>query len=149
MKTSVSIFILFLLAIITFSCGNKKRESLCRTWKVSDVQFINEKESTVISDTMKGNQIEVAKFQLRDILMKNLYEFRDDGTYVTGNELANSEGEWELQNDAIEFTTKSGDEVKHKKVKIDKFERDTLILMMQNDQTSLKVKLLLTPLVIH
>jgi len=148
-KTSVSIFILFLLAIITFSCGNKKRESLCRTWKVSDVQFINEKESTVISDTMKGNQIEVAKFQLRDILMKNLYEFRDDGTYVTGNELANSEGEWELQNDAIEFTTKSGDEVKHKKVKIDKFERDTLILMMQNDQTSLKVKLLLTPLVIH
>ena len=131
------------------SCSNKKREMLCKTWQVSDVQFINEKESTVITDTMRGNQVEVAKFQLRDILMKNMYQFNDDGTYVTGNQSANSEGNWELLKDAIKFSSKKGDEVKEKIVKIERFERDTLILLMQNDQTSLQIKLMLTPLIIH
>ena len=142
--------ILILSAVLLMvSCSNKKREMLCKTWQVSDVQFINEKESTVITDTMRGNQVEVAKFQLRDILMKNMYQFNDDGTYVTGNQSANSEGNWELEKDAIKFSTKKGDEVKEKIVKIDRFERDTLVLLMQNDQTSLQIKLMLTPLIIH
>lgn len=142
--------ILILIACLAIvACTNKKREMLCKTWQVSDVQFINEKEATVTSDTMKGNQIEVAKFQLRDILMKNLYEFRDDGTYVTGNASANAEGEWELAGNAIRFIAHSGDERKEKTVQIERFERDTLVLLMQNDQTTLKVKLMLTPVILH
>lgn len=131
------------------SCGNAKREMLCRTWQVSDVQFINEKESTVITDTMKGNEIEVAKFQLRDILMKNIYQFKEDGSYITGNQSANSEGNWEMEKNAIRFISGTGKEQKEKIVLIEKFERDTLILLMQNDQTSLKIKLMLTPVVVH
>lgn len=143
------LFLLLSALFLITACSNKKREMLCKTWQVSDVQFMNEKEATVISDTMKGNQIEVAKFQLREILMKNIYQFKDDGTYITGNESANAEGNWDLDGDAIRFTAKKDGETKEKRVKIEKFERDTLILLMQNDQTSLKVKLMLTPLILH
>ncbi|MFA6261241.1 MAG: hypothetical protein WC760_07235 [Bacteroidia bacterium] len=136
--------ILFILLSLA-SCSNKRLDMLCQTWQVSDVQFINEKEAIMQTDTMKGNQIEVAKFQLRDILMKLIYEFKPDGSYLTGNPSASTEGNYELKKHAITFISKQGEEVKEKSFEIEKLTKDSLILLMQNDQTSLKVKLILTP----
>jgi hypothetical protein len=134
----LSAFGLFLL-----SCNNKEKNMLCKTWQVSDVQFLNEKETLVQSDTMQGNQQEVAKTILKELLMKNIYEFKADGSYMTGNAAANAEGQWELKGDAIRFIGKEG---KEKLVPIAKLQNDTLILLMQKDQTSLNVKLIMTPL---
>lgn len=138
---------LIFIILLCLGCNKNRVEQLCsHHWQVSDVQFINEEESMVLSDTMRGNQLEVAKFQLRDILMKNVYAFHTDGTYRTGNPSAGAEGKYKLEKKAILFINDSGSGAREKRVDIERFTSDSLILLMQNDQTSLKIKLVLTTL---
>ena len=42
--------------------------------------FINETEAMVQSDTMQGNMQHRTELMLRDVMMKNIYEFKDNGT---------------------------------------------------------------------
>ena len=127
-------------------CGNKQEKMLCKRWQVYHVIFLNEKESLVQSDTMQGNMQKVTENILRDILMKNIYEFHEDGTYKTGNAAASATGKWELGGKTINFILDSDKERKEKKIPYEKLENDTLILLMKNDQTSFQMKLVMIPM---
>lgn len=135
-----------LLAIaLMVSCGNKREEQLCKTWQVADVVFLNEAQTMVQSDTMQGNMQEVTKEMLSNVLRKNIYEFREDGTYLTGNAVASAEGKWELEGKSIRFITEKEGKRTDKMIPIDKLQEDTLILLLENDQSSMQMKLVLTP----
>ena len=133
---------LFLLV----SCNNAKEKMLCKRWQVSDVVFINEKEATVQSDTMQGDMQHRTEIILKDVMMKNIYEFKDDGTYLTGNAAANAEGKWELKGGNINFISGEGKDQKEKVVPIEKLQDDTLIVLLKQDQTTIQLKLILTPI---
>lgn len=133
---------LFLLA----SCNNAKEKMLCKRWQVSDVVFINEKEATVQSDTMQGDLQQRTEIILKDVMMKNIYEFKDDGTYLTGNAAANAEGKWELVGNNIRFISAIGKEQKEKVIPFEKLEDDSLVLLLRQDQTTIQMKLILTPI---
>jgi hypothetical protein len=145
MKFSFS-YITLLCLLILAGCSNKKEQMLCKRWQVSDVIFINEKESIVQSDTMQGDLQKRTEIILRDVMMKNIYEFKDDGTYLTGNAAANSEGKWELSGNNIRFISDKGKEQKEKIVPIEKLQEDSLILLLKQDQTTLDMKIILTPI---
>jgi len=132
--------------IVLMSCNGKQKKMLCKRWQVYDVVFMNEKEATVQSDTMQGNMHKVTESILKDILMKNIYEFNADGTYKTGNAAASSTGRWKLNNRSIEFTLDTDKDQKGKDIPFEKLEDDTLIMLMKNDQTSFQLKLILTPM---
>lgn len=140
---------LFLISISIFllvSCSSKQKKMLCKRWQVYDVVFMNEKEATVQSDTMQGNMQKVTENILKDILMKNIYEFNTDGTYKTGNAAASATGKWELNGNSIKFILDSDKEKKEKEIPFEKLENDTLIMLMKNDQTSFQLKLVLVPM---
>lgn len=139
------------LALIAFvllitACTSEQEKMLCKRWQVSDVVFLNEKEATVQSDTMQGNMQRVTTTILKDILMKNIYEFHEDGTYRTGNAAATATGRWELTGKAIKFISDSDKEKKEKVIPYEKLENDSLILLMKNDQTSFQMKLVMVPI---
>ncbi len=136
---------IILLILLMAGCSGKKEEQLCKTWQVADVVFLNESQSLVQSDTMQGNMQQVTKEVLSNVLKKNIYEFKDDGTYLTGNAMANAEGKWELEGKSIRFITEKEGKRTDKMIPIEKLQDDTLILILENDQSSLQMKLILTP----
>jgi hypothetical protein len=137
------------LGVMLFAaCTGKREQMLCKTWQVSEVEFYNVEQAIVLSDTIQGNQIEVAKSNLRELLMKNIYSFSTDGTYKTGNAVAESNGEWNLKSDMLVFIAENEEGKKRKEVPVEKLTDDSLILAMGNDQTSLKVRLILTPVIV-
>jgi hypothetical protein len=119
---------------------------LCKRWQVSDVVFINEKEAIVQSDTMQGNLQQRTEIMLKDVMMKNIYEFRDDGTYLTGNAIANAEGKWEFSGNNIRFISETDGKTKEKIVPIEKLQDDSLVVLLKQDQTTIQLKLILTPI---
>ncbi|MBP9187312.1 MAG: hypothetical protein KBE91_12120 [Bacteroidia bacterium] len=140
------ILALFALIIIT-SCNNKNKKALTKRWRVADVTFIDAQKSMVQSDTMQGNMLQRQRAVLRDVLIKNLYEFNADGTYITGNAAGSATGRWELTSNAITFIS---DEEKEggkstKNIPFEHLSDDSLVLVLDNDQTSVKLKLLLLP----
>lgn len=137
---------LMISLVLLASCNNAKEKMLCKRWQVSDVLFINEKEATVQSDTMQGNLQHRTEIILKDVMMKNIYEFRDDGTYLTGNAAANAEGKWELSGNNIKFISDNGEEKKEKIVPVEKLQDDSLVLLLKQDQTTIQLKLILTPI---
>jgi hypothetical protein len=141
-----NLFLTGVLLVLLISCSNKEKKFLCKRWQVYDVVFVNEKEATVQSDTMQGNIHKVTENILKDILMKNIYEFNADGTYKTGNAAASSTGKWELNRKSILFTLDNDKEKKGKEIPFEKLVNDTLIMLMKNDQTSFQMKLILIPL---
>jgi len=141
-----NILILSSMVLLLLSCDNKREKALCKRWQMYDVIFINEKEATFQSDTMQGNMQKVTQTILKDILMKNIYEFHDDGTYKTGNAAATATGKWAFSGNAIKFIADSDKEKKEKNIPYEKLEQDTLILLMKNDQTSFQMKLVMVPM---
>jgi hypothetical protein len=137
----------FGVLLMLVACSNRKEALLCKQWQVSDVVFINEKEALVQSDTMQGNLQKRTEMLLRDVMMKNIYEFKDDGSYRTGNAAASSQGEWELKGANIRFISHKNGEEKTKDFPIEKLQEDTLIVVLEDDQTSVPMKLILTPIV--
>src|SRR6476620_5317830 len=144
-KTHCYMFVLLVITGLT-SCNNKREKMLCKRWQVSDVQFINEAEAMVQSDTMQGNIQARTELILRDVMMKNIYEFKDDGTYMTGNAAASSKGEWAFSGNNIRFISDNADRQKTKVVPIEKLQDDTLIVVLEQDQTTIQMKLILTPI---
>lgn len=141
-------YINLVLISLLYACNSKQEQLLCKTWQVSDVQFLEEEKALVQSDTLQGNQLEVSKRNIREILLKNIYQFNDDGTFITGNAVAESEGKWELSNKAIRFTIGTGEKKKDKKIPLEKLTEDSLIFTMEKDQTTLPVRLILTPITV-
>jgi hypothetical protein len=147
MVSKTSGYILILLALIGFAACNGKREKmLCKRWQVSDVLFINESEAIVQSDTMQGNMQVQTELMLRDVMMKNIYEFKEDGTYMTGNAAASATGEWAFSGNNIRFISENSEGQKEKIVPIEKLQDDTLIVVLKQDQTTIQMKLILTPM---
>jgi hypothetical protein len=140
------VYIIISTVLFLTACQSKKEKILCKRWQMSNVVFLNEKEAMVQSDTMQGNMQQVTESILKDILMKNIYEFNSDGTYKTGNAAATATGKWELVNDAIRFISDTDKEKKDKIIPLEKLEDDSLILIMRNDQSSFKMKLVMVPM---
>jgi hypothetical protein len=140
-------FTLVLLGLLGLaSCNGKREKMLCKRWQVSNVLFINETEAMVQSDTMQGNMQHRTELMLRDVMMKNIYEFKDDGTYMTGNAAASSGGEWAFSGNNIRFIIDNKEDKKEKMVPIEKLQEDTLIVLLKQDQTTIQMKLILTPI---
>jgi hypothetical protein len=142
-KIWASVFMLF----VFMACTNKKEKVLIKRWRVADVTFVDADKATLQSDTMQGNLMLRQQAVLRDVLIKNLYEFNDDGTYITGNAAGTATGKWELSGDAITFISdveKDG-VASTKKIPFQHLSDDSLVLLLNNDQTSIKLKLLLLP----
>lgn len=144
-KTHCYVFVL-LVTIGLASCNNKREKMLCKRWQVSDVLFINEAEAMVQSDTMQGNIQARTELILRDVMMKNIYEFKDDGTYMTGNAAASAKGEWAFSGNNIRFISDNAEGQKTKVVPIEKLQDDTLIVVLNQDQTTIQMKLVMTPI---
>ncbi len=136
----------FVFLVFCIACGNKKEKMLCKRWQVVDVVFLNEEENLVQSDTMQGDMQQVTKTMLSEVLRKNIYEFKDDGTYMTGNAAANAEGEWELEGGHIRFISKKSDNVSEKTIPIETLTEDTLILRLERDQSSMQMNLVMIPI---
>jgi hypothetical protein len=146
MIKNITIWLCCLAGIGLVSCSNEQEKMLCKAWQVSDVVFVNESQSLVQSDTLQGNMQEVTKTLITDVLKKNIHVFNDDGTYLTGNAVAKTEGKWELEGKSIRFITEKEGKKTDKIIPIEKLLKDTLILLMKNDQSSMQMKLILTPL---
>lgn len=142
-KVWVYVFVL----MVFLSCTSKKEKALIKRWRVADVTFIDADKATVQSDTMQGNLMLRQQAVLRDVLLKNLYEFKDDGTYITGNAAGTATGKWEISSNAITFISDVQKEgaVATKKIPFEHLSDDSLVLLLNNDQTSIKLKLLLLP----
>lgn len=142
-KVWVYVFVL----MVFVSCTGQKEKALIKRWRVADVTFIDADKATVQSDTMQGNLMLRQQAVLRDVLLKNLYEFRDDGTYITGNAAGTATGKWEISSNAITFISDVVKEgaVPTKKIPFEHLSDDSLVLLLNNDQTSVKLKLLLLP----
>jgi hypothetical protein len=139
--------LIYLTALLLLTaCGNKKEKMLCQRWQVMDVVFLNEQESLVQSDTMQGNMQQVTKTMLSEVLRKNIYEFKDDGTYMTGNAQANAEGKWKLSGNTIKFISTKRDKQSEKVVPFEKLTEDTLILRLEHDQSTMKMNLVMIPI---
>jgi hypothetical protein len=140
-------FTLVLLGLLGLaSCNSKREKMLCKRWQVSNVLFINETEAIVQSDTMQGNMQQRTELMLKDVMMKNIYEFKEDGTYMTGNAAASSGGEWAFSANNIRFMMDTKEGKKEKIVPIEKLQDDTLIVLLKQDQTTIQMKLILTPI---
>jgi len=135
----------FVAAVTFFSCTDNKEQALARRWRVGDVRFTDDKKSTVKSDSMQGNMIQMQRAVLKDVLMKNLYEFKADGSYITGNAAALATGKWKIKGNNIEFISDSDKEKNTKKIPYEVLTEDSCVLVLNNDQTSFKLKLLLIP----
>jgi hypothetical protein len=134
------------ICLLLIACNNEREQWLCKRWQVSEVLFLNEDASLVQSDTMQGNLQERTKAILRDVMMKNVYEFKSDGSYITANAAATAEGQWEFSGQNIRFISEHSEGQKEKIVPIEKLQDDTLIVLYQKDQTTLQMKLILTPI---
>ncbi len=133
-----------LLLLLQTACNSKKEKALVKRWYVSDVVFLDDAKSIVQSDTMQGNMLQRQRAALKDVLMKNLYEFKDDGTYVTGNAAGSATGEWELNSNSITFKSDTKDKPE-KNISFEHLSEDSLVLLLNKDQTSVKMKLVLLP----
>lgn len=141
--------ILFVLPLLMLmiSCNSRQEKMLCKRWRVSDVVFLDDENRLAQGDTLQLTMLRRQRIILRDVLTKNLYEFHKDGTYITGNAQATSTGEWDLRDNSIMFRTNSSGDIKSSK-KIIPFEylsNDSLVLVLNNDQTTVKMKLVLVP----
>jgi len=139
-------FIISFSFLLLFSCNSKEKKMLCKSWQIADVQFVHSKDDKQQIDITNDSIQHVSQQILRDILMKNIYEFHADGTYMTGNAAASSSGKWALEGNSIKFILDNDKEKKEKKIPYEKLENDSLILLMKNDQTSFQMKLVLVPL---
>jgi hypothetical protein len=128
------------------ACSNKKEKMLMKRWYVGDVRFPALSSDVLKSDTMQGNLIDRQRAALKDIMMKNLYEFKDDGTYITGNAMGTTTGNWKLKSNGILFygENEKGEE-KEKIIPFSHLSDDSLVIQLKNDQTSYQIELLLLP----
>lgn len=140
-----SFILLFCTCIaLLSSCTGKRERMLCRTWIVSEVRFTNIEQALVHTDTISGGEIETRKRLIAEMLMKNLYTFRDDGTYITGNAAASAEGKWKLKSSGIQFISNNKN-IKPKLFEVVHLSEDSLVLNLEKDNTSLAVALVLLP----
>lgn len=139
-KTGLTLAILLLLG-----CVNKKEEALTRRWRVADVIFINDGKGVVQSDTMQGEMLQRQRAVIKDVLMKNLYEFKADGTYITGNAAGSATGSWDISGNAIVFKSDQDKDKGEKRIPFEHLSEDSVVLLFEKDQTSTKLKLLLLP----
>ncbi len=142
-KILATVFVL----LVFMACTSKKEKLLIKRWRVADVTFVDAEKAILQSDTMQGNLMLRQQAVLRDVLLKNLYEFNDDGTYITGNAAGTATGKWKISGNAITFISdveKDG-VASTKKVPFQHLSDDSLVLLLNNDQTSIKLKLLLLP----
>ena len=142
-KILATVFVL----LVFMACTSKNEKLLIKRWRVADVTFVDAEKAILQSDTMQGNLMLRQQAVLRDVLLKNLYEFNDDGTYITGNAAGTATGKWKISGNAITFISdveKDG-VASTKKVPFQHLSDDSLVLLLNNDQTSIKLKLLLLP----
>jgi hypothetical protein len=144
MNTKLIYVFASLVLLLQTACNSKKEQALIKRWYVSDVVFLDDAKSIVQSDTMQGNMLQRQRAALKDVLMKNLYEFKDDGTYITGNAAGSATGEWELNSSSITFKSDTKDKPE-KNISFEHLSEDSLVLLLNKDQTSVKMKLILLP----
>jgi hypothetical protein len=65
---------------------------------------------------------------------------------MTGNAAASSGGEWAFSGNNIRFIIDNKEDKKEKMVPIEKLQEDTLIVLLKQDQTTIQMKLILTPI---
>lgn len=133
--------------MLLIACHSKQEKTLSKRWRVGDVVFLDDEKMLAQNDTLQLTMLRRHRAALKDVLLKNLYEFHPDGTYITGNAAASSSGEWELRGNSIMFKTNSSGDVKsaNKTIPFDHLSNDSLVLVLNNDQTSVKMKLILYP----
>lgn len=129
------------------ACHSKQEKILSKRWRVADVVFLEDENVLAQNDTLQLSMLRRHRAALEDVLLKNLYEFHQDGTYITGNAAASSTGEWELRGNSIMFKSNSSGDVKsaNKTIPFDHLSSDSLVLVFNNDQSSAKMKLVLYP----
>ena len=119
-----------LMMLLALACNSKKEKALLKRWYVSDVIFLDDEKSIVQSDTMQGNMLQ--------------HQRADDGTYVTGNAAGSASGKWELNSNSITFKSDNPDKPE-KNIAFEYLGEDSLVMMLNKDQTSVKLKLVLLP----
>lgn len=144
MKNIGTVLLGGVLLLLLHACSSKKEQALVRRWYVGDVIFIDDEKSIVQSDSMQGNMLVRQRAALRDVLMKNLYEFKEDGTYITGNAAGSATGQWELNASSITFKSDQTDKPE-KNISFEHLSEDSLVLLFNKDQSSVKIKLKLLP----
>lgn len=136
----------FLLTLLLAACESKQEKMLTKRWRVADVVFLDDERTLAQNDTMQLQMVQRQRAVLKDVLMKNLYEFHKDGSYITGNAAATSGGEWELGNNAITFKSQKAEGGEQtKRIPFEHLSHDSLVLILNNDQTSVNLKLVLLP----
>lgn len=132
------------ICLMMLACTSKQERMLCKRWHVADVLFLDDELGLAQNDSLQLKTLRMHRAALKDLLLKNLYEFHDDGTYVTGNAAASSSGEWKLKSNSILFKSNS-DTKSTKAIPFEHLSNDSLVLLLENDQTSVKLKLVLYP----
>jgi heat shock protein HslJ len=134
-------------ACLLAACESKQEKMLTKRWRVANVVFLDDEKTLAQNDTLQLQMVQRQRAVLKDVLMKNLYEFHKDGTYITGNAAATSGGEWELGNNAITFKSSApaDGETHTKRIPFEHLSHDSLVLILNNDQTSVNLKLVLLP----
>lgn len=137
--------IIIICLALAWSCNNSYN-LIINSWKVSKVDFLNEEQSLVQTDTLKGNNIQkLTREILRDILLKNIYQFNSDGTCKITDLTHETKFNYTLKGQrAIVFSNPENGS--SKEIAIEKLTQDELIIITKSDQSSLQTKLTLTPI---
>lgn len=131
--------------LLLAGCTDKKEQALARRWRVADVVFVNDGKGVVQSDTMQGEMLQRQRAVIKDVLMKNLYEFKPDGTYITGNAAGSATGTWDISGNNIVFKSDAAKDKGEKRIPFEHLSEDSVVLLFEKDQTSTKLKLILLP----
>lgn len=141
-----------LLAVLVWitvfiSCTSREEKMLAKRWRVADVIFMEDAQAKAQNDTMQLQVLQRQRAVLKEVLMKNLYEFHKDGTYITGNAAATSTGEWKLGDHAVFFKSDAGKggEEHLKRIPFERLSKDSFVLILNNHQASVNLKLVLLP----
>jgi hypothetical protein len=142
-----AIYFLILTPLLFIACNSKQEKMLCRRWRVADVIFLEDQARLSQADSLQLTTLMKQRAILKDVLTKNLYEFHRDGSYITGNAAASSTGAWSFRGNSIMFRSNSSGDVKssNKTIPFEHLSNDSLVLVLNNDQTTVKMKLVLLP----
>jgi len=135
---------LLLLLLFLIACGKEKL--LQKNWVVTQVEFINSEKNK--ADTLEGKTIQnITKNVLKELLINVQYQFGSDHLCkITGNNHTTVFNYKLVRgNTFIEFSAVNNSSNK-KEIAIEKLSANELVMITENDQSSLKTKLYLKPL---
>jgi hypothetical protein len=92
------LFLLLIINIFIFSCGNKQEKLLARKWQLKAYDFPNKNEAMANADSALIKK-------LKEVADNTYHQFNSNGTFEVNMSFANEHGIWKLSEDGKSIIT--------------------------------------------